>query len=175
MEVGTEKSTEKSLEKVAAGKPVSVYSVNFTKVINKFSGKIFVVKPNSNGVAAPRNFSRRVFNWRNAAIAAAIMAIGVLHFAFQMSIVRNEVGENRPLYQVPPVGTEPLTAPPIESEPAPVEIKKIHAPLPPKSSARAVRERPIEPAPLKPRSKKKEAVDTRAARLRRAERILTGV
>ena len=175
MSTSTENSTEKSLEKVSAGKPVSVYSVSFATVINKFPGKKFIARRSSKDPVARRSFSKKVFSWRNAAAIAAILAIGVLQFALQVSVIRQDVGETRPPFQVPPVKTEPLYTAPAVSEPARLATKKANAVLPPKVATRAARERQPEPAPLKPQSRKKESVETRAARLRRVERILTGV
>ena len=118
MEVTTKNSTEKSLEKVSAGKPISVYSVNFAKVINRFPRKRFISRrKNFAGEINPQNsFSRKVFRWRNAAAVAAILAIGVLHFAFQMTVIRTEVSKNRSILEVPPVKVEPLRAAPVETE-----------------------------------------------------------
>jgi hypothetical protein len=173
MNVSTKDSREKSLEKISTGKPISVYSINFAKVINKFPGKRFIPGQKNGKLAAQRSFSRKVFSWRNAAAVTAILAIGVLHFAFQMSIVRNELSENRPVVEVPPVKIEPLGAAPIEAESTEIETGKTDAA--PSKLARAIKQRQPEPAPFKPQLKKKEAVETRAARLRRAERLLTGV
>ena len=181
MEVSTKNSTDKSLEKVTTGKPISVYTANFSKVIAKFPRNKFALKRKSpvSGGAAQHSFSKKVFSWRNASIAAGILAIGILHFAFQVSFIRNEVSENRPLTEVPPVTVEqpPLRAMTVESaEPADIEIKQtLRAASSPKT-ARVIRQRQSEsPAPFKAQPKKREAVESRAARLRRAERILTGV
>ena len=176
MNASTENSTEKSLQKVSAEKPTSVYSVKFTKVINNFAEESVITKQKSSKIAAQNSFSKKVFRWRNAAAMAAILAIGVFHFAFQMSFIRSEVSENRPVIEVPPVNLEPVRTAPVETESADVEIRKINAELPPKRT-RAVRQKQSAAfaAPSKPQLKKREAVETRAVRLRRAERILTGV
>jgi hypothetical protein len=177
MDTSTENSTEKSLQKASEKKPVSVYSVKFTKVINNFAEAGFVSKQKngSDKVSAHTSFSKRLFRWRNAAAVTAILAIGVLHFVFQISFIRSEIGESWPLAEVPPVNLETGRAAPVEASES--EVKKIDAALPPKT-VRVVRQRPLEPsltAPSKPQLKKREAVENRAARLRRAERILTGV
>jgi hypothetical protein len=175
MAVSTENSTEKSLQQVSENKPISVYSANFTKVINNFAGKRFVPKrrTGADGVVEPRSFSKKVFSWRNAAAMAAILAIGVFHFVFQMSFIRSEVSENYPLIQVPPVKVEPLRTAPVEAEPSDFKIKKTAAELPPKPARTVRQQQQPEPAPLKAQPKK--AVESRAERLRRAERILTGI
>ncbi len=183
MEVSTQNSTDQSLEKVSVGKPISVYTANFSKVIAKFPRKKLALKRKTPAVkpAAQESFSSKVFSWRNASAAAAILAIGVLHFAFQVSFIRSEVTENRPPAEVPAVTVEqPVSAVPVEAEEtadAPTKNKiesKIDASAP--RTARLMRQRQAEtPAPVKAQPRKREAVESRAARLRRVERILTGV
>jgi hypothetical protein len=178
MNVSTENSTEKSLEQVSGNKPVSVYSVKFTKVINNFAGKSIIQKKPSNQSVAQKSFTQKVFRWRNAAAIAAILTIGVLHFVLQVSFIRSEVSENLPVMEVPPVKTESLRAAPVETGATNIELKKIDAAVP-SNSMRVARQRQSEPAAVtpssKPQPKKREATDSRAARLRRAEKILTGV
>lgn len=176
MNATTENSTEKKLEKVSAEKPLSVYSVNFARVINNFAEKKSIArrKNEAGAMTAQRSFSKKIFKWRNAVAVAAILAIGVLHFAFQMSVIRTEVSKSGPAIEVPPVRSEPVAAAPVEAAPAEFEVKKINAALAPKNVP-AVKKRQAEIAPVKPQPKKKEAVETRGERLRRAERILTGV
>lgn len=167
-----ENSSEKSLEKVAGNKPVSVYSVNFTEGFNNFAEKRIAPRKTAAGrMTAQNSFSRIVFKRRNAVAVAAILAIGVLHFVFQMSFIRTEVSKSSPAIEVPPVKVEPVRAAPAA---APVEFKakKINAELPSKNLP-ATKQRQSEIAPARPQPKK--PVETRAERLRRAERILTGV
>jgi hypothetical protein len=186
MNASTENSTEKALEKVSAEKPVSVYSVNFNRVINNFTEKkkkpgfLAKRKENAGAVEVQRPFSGKVFKWRNAVAVAAILAIGVFHFVFQMSFIRREVSENRPAVEAPPVKSEtlksePVSVAPVETNLKEFDVKKIDAALPPRRSVPEIRQRPADIAPVKPPSKKKEGVETRAERLRRAERILTGI
>jgi hypothetical protein len=177
MNATTENSTEKSLERISSEKPVSVYSVNFERVINNFSEKSFISKrkADSGKIAVQNRLSKKIFKWRNAVAVAAILAIGVLHFAFQMSFISREISKNRPLLEVPPVKIEPLLrAAPVEIPPTEFKIKKINAPLSQRSAA-AIRQRKAEIALPKPPPKKKDAFESRAERLRRVERILTGV
>lgn len=177
MSLKTENSSKKSLE-VAEKKPVSVYSVNFARVINNLTDKKTALKRKNASLkkADGNSFSKKVFQWRNAVAVAAILAIGVLHFAFQISFINREVGKNRPLIEVPPVKIEPAPVELIkpESEDADFEAKKVNAPLAPKA-AKTVKQRAVEFAPVKPQPKKKDAVESRDERLRRAEKILTGV
>ncbi len=177
MDVSTKNSSEKSLEKISAGKPISVYTVNFAEVINKFPGTRFLPqrKTDADEIAAQSSFSKKVFCWRNAAAVVSILAIGVLHFVFQISFIRSEVSENRPILEVPPIKIESVSAAPVETGSIKNKAKKSETLASPKNVRAAVRQRQMEPAPLKPQLKKREAVESRAARLRRAERILTGV
>ena len=183
MEVSTQNSTDKSLEKVSIGKPISVYTANFSKVIAKFprtksalKRKLPVAKP----AAREDSFSKKVFSWRNVSAAAAILVIGVLHFALQVSFIRSEVTENRPPVEVPPVTVEQpahAAVPVVETEePAIVQPKRTIESSSPKQ-ARVVRQRQTEfiAPPVKAQPRQREAVESRAVRLRRAERILTGV
>ena len=176
MDVSTKNSTEKSLEKVSADKPISVYTVNFAKVIGKFPRRKFALKRKAEASAgrAQNSFSKKVFNRRNAVITAALLAVGVLHFAFQISFIRNEVSENRPVTEVPPVKIEPVSAVPFVEKSAETENRKSDDVVPSKT-VRALRTpRQAESSTFgKPPPKK--SVGSRAARLRRAEKILTGV
>lgn len=177
MSVSTENSSKKSPGKVAAEKPVSVYSVNFARVINNLTGEKMSLKPPKNALEISRKsaFSKKVFQWRNAVAVAAILAIGVLHFAFQMSFINREVSKNRPVVEVPPVRIEPARVEPVRVEPSGFEAKKADVRLSTKEPRTIIRQRAVETAPLKAPPKKKETVETRADRLRRAEKILTGI
>jgi hypothetical protein len=179
MDEATENKAEKSLEKVTLKKPLSVYSLNFSQALNNFAEKRNIVKrrAQSGEIAARRSFSKKLFNRRNAALLAAILTIGVLHFALQMSFIRREVSKTRPVIEVPAITVEPDTAPPVKTAPA-ADFKSKKDPA--RQAQKAV-------LPLKPRpqfettpskttpTKKKEAVESRAERLRRAERLLTGL
>lgn len=189
MNAETEISTQESLEKSPEQKPVAVYSVNFANAIGNFTEKRLVRRRRSAvSKAAPvkKSLSRKIFNWRNAVPVAAILAIGVLHFAFQMSVIRPEVSENRPVVEVPPVTMEAPRALTVEAVPAIADTKKVEASAAPQKTALRVKPRQAEIrqseirqseiAPSKqPVSRKKETVESRAERLRRAERLLTGI
>jgi len=174
----TENPAEKALEQVSDNKPVSVYSVNFARAVRNLGGKRFIVKRPLQPVDLARrnSLSGRIFNLRNAVLTAAILAVGVLHFAFQMSFIQTEVGKNLPpVKQVPPVKSEPARVAAVENLPAEVEVKKADAVLPAKNVRTNKSRLAVETAPAKPQTKRREAGETRAERLRRAERILTGV
>ena len=176
MNATTESSTEKSLLKVSAEKPVSVYSANFERVINNFAEKRFIRKrkAKSGKIAVQKTLSKKIFKWQNVVAVAAILAIGVLHFTFQMAFISREVSKNRLAVEVPAVNIETDRVAPVAAPPTEFEMKKINSPQPQKSVP-AVKPRQGEIVPVKPQSKKKEAVESRAERLRRAEKILTGV
>jgi hypothetical protein len=185
METSTENRTEKSLEKVLEKKPVSVYSVNFAEIINDAEREFLIEratakKPEKKVVQS--RFSKAVFNWRNGIAVAAILAVGILHFAFQLSFIQLEYSQNQPAGEVAPK-IEQLLEQPVDNKPVEFESKKsdvvvpekANAVMPEKAAPQVVRQRSVEPVPSKPSVKKKEAVDSRAERLRRAERILTGI
>ena len=108
---------------------------------------------------------------------AAIFAIIVVHFVLQFTFIQSENFRSA-LTSIPP---EPIKEKSVEINPINDEIKAINEPLKldivtiPKTAAPTVRspQRKI----LTPQTivKKKEPRESRAERLRRAEKILTGV
>lgn len=184
MNAETEILTEESLENAPEQKPVAVYSVNFANAIGNFTEKRLVRRRSSAvGKKSPvkKSLSRKIFNWRNAVPVAAILAIGVLHFAFQMSVIRPEVSENRPVGEVPPVKIEAPRALTVEAVPAIADPKKPEVATAPQKTALRIKPRQNEIRQSEiarskpPVIRKKEAVESRAERLRRAERLLTGI
>ena len=177
MSLQTKETTEKSLKKALEEKPVSVYSVNFARVINNLTENKGIQKRSGDALekASRSSLSRKVFKWRNAVAVAAILVVGVLHFVFQVSVVRPELSENLKSAEVPPVKIEQLSAPFADNKTSEFEAKKADVLLPEKQAPR-LRQRPqLEIAPVKAQPKRKETVETRQERLRRVERILTGV
>ena len=69
---------------------------------------------------------------------------------------------------------EQIREQPAAAESAEFEAQKADVVMPEKTAPTVKQSRP-EIAPSKPQSKKKEAVEPRATRLRRAEKILTGI
>lgn len=174
MKTSTENSSENPLERVAEREQVSVYSVNFTQIINHNAEKEIIIKPikaeSLEETNAQTRFSKIIFKRRNAIGIAAILTIGILHFAFQISFIQSEktqVAEN-------PVKIETVSEQPAETKPSEFEVKKADIILPPKPAPQ-IKQRQPELAPAKPQLKKKDSVETRAERLRRAEKILTGI
>ena len=129
---------------------------------------------------------KRLFKWRSEIAFVAILVIAAAHLAFQFSIIRSENVENSRALEFPvnaaeiPVKIEQIQLQTIKTESAEIEAekktetKKIYNVKPPKPIL-PVRERRTEIAPSRPQPKKKTPVESRAARLRRAEKILTGV
>lgn len=129
---------------------------------------------------------KRLFKWRSEIAFVAILVIAAAHLAFQFSIIRSENVENSRAVEFPvniaeiPVKIEQIHPQTIKTESAEIEAKKkaetkkIYNVKPPKPIL-PVRERRIEIAPFTPQPKKRTPVESRAARLRRAEKILTGV
>jgi len=176
MKTSTENSSENPLERVAEREEqVSVYSVNFTQIINNHNAeKEIVLKPLQAGSLEEKNtqprLSRTIFKRRNTIGIAAILVVGILHFAFQLSIIQTEkkqVAEN-------PVSIEQVHEKTAEIKPVEFEATKVDVVLPEKNAPQ-IKQRQPEIAPAKMQLKKKEAVDARAERLRRAEKILTGI
>ena len=104
---------------------------------------------------------------------AAILAVGVLHFVYQLSFISTETSENRGMAEAP-AKIEQVRQPPVEAPPVELEAKKTNEVTAPKPAAPVQKLQP-QAAPAKTQLKKKEPVETRAERLRRAEKILTGV
>lgn len=175
MNVVTENSSEKTLEKVADENPISVYSVNFTQIINDAEREYLMKRSKTTQPARSDNrssLSKRIFKWRNAVAVGAILTVGMLHFVYQLSVIKTEKLQ---IAEVPPKVEQVRQQAPLKiTKPFEFEAKKTDAVLPPKP-APALKQRQPETAPAKPQPKKKEAVETRAERLRRAEKILTGV
>ncbi len=174
MKRATGNSTEKNLEKVSEKNPVSVYSLNFTPIINDAEREFLIERSKPKKITKPGNksqFSKAVFNWRNAAAVAAILVVGILHFAYQLSVIKTEKTQ----IIESPAKIEQVREQPAATEPAEFEAKKIEEVMPEKT-APLLRQRQTETAPSpKPQLKKKEAIESRATRLRQAEKILTGI
>ena len=176
MKTSTENSSENPLARVAEREEqVSVYSVNFTQIINNHNAeREIVLKPlKAEGLEEKNNqpvFSKTIFRRRNTIGIAAILVIGILHFAFQLSVIQTEkkqVAEN-------PVSIEQVREQPAETKPVEFKATKADVVLPEKPAPQ-IKQRQSETAPSKPQFKKKEAIEPKAERLRRAEKILTGI
>ncbi|HVE59235.1 MAG TPA: hypothetical protein VNB22_20595 [Pyrinomonadaceae bacterium] len=175
MKTSTENSSENPLERAAEKEQISVYSVNFTQIVNNHNAeKEIIVKPLT--AESPEERKKRlrlsgtILKRRNTIGIAAILVVGILHFAFQLSVIQTEkkqVAEN-------PVSIEQVREQPAETKPGEFQATKTDVILPEKTAPQ-IKQRQPEIAPLKPQLKKKEAIDSRAERLRRAEKILTGI
>src|SRR5215203_686145 len=135
MSVSTKNSSEKTLEKALEDKPVSVYSINFARVINNLNDKRLAPNAKKGGLleaGARKSLSKKIFQSRNAIAVAAILAIGVLHFAFQMSFIRYDVSKNRPPLEVLPVKIEQHSALSADNKLDEFESKKADVVMPEK-------------------------------------------
>ena len=134
-----------------------------------------------------KNLSFKELLKRRSELAfVAILVLAALHFAFQFSFIRSENVENSRASELPiktadfSVKTEQSHPQTVETESAEIEekkttgTKKIYNVKHPKPIL-PVRQRRIEITPSESLPKKKTPVESRAARLRRAEKILTGV
>lgn len=113
-------------------------------------------------------------------IGLFIMTIAVTHFALQINFIQKEKLETIETAVEVERNIQPeiktLAKPVIEIEPEQYEVKKVEVITIPEFVKPAPRrQKEAAPAPVKSVRKKKEIHETRAERLRRAERILTGV
>ncbi len=173
MERSRRNLTKNNLEKISGEIPVSDYSLNFTHINNDAQNNFPNKRSRPQKITKTGNkssFSKAVFNWRNASVIAAILTIGVLQFLYQLTVIKNEKTQ----ITESPATIEKVSEQMSETKPAEFEVKRIDSVMPDKS-APPVRQRQTEIAPGKPQQKKKETIEPRATRLRRAEKILTGI
>lgn len=124
-----------------------------------------------------------ISKWQNVLVILGIIAVAILHAVIQTYFVQSETSKNLVIAEIP-VKTEQIILPKIEVEPISsksdeivpkeFESKKINKIIETKSAPQ-IKQRQSEIVQPKPQPKKKDAIDTRTERLRRAERILTGI
>ena len=116
MDTSTENATEKSLETISEQetvlrkKPVSVYSVSFSQILNDAEREFLIEHSKTRKPEKPvpqSSISKAIFNWRNGIAIAAILAVGVLHFAFQLSFIQTESAQTERLPEIPPTTSSP--------------------------------------------------------------------
>ncbi|MBS1797850.1 MAG: hypothetical protein JSS81_28780 [Acidobacteria bacterium] len=175
MSTSTENSAGLASETAASAKPLAVYTADFSQLLDERE-KAFLLGRTKNvkagTTAVGRAFPRSVINRRSGLALAAILAVGVGHFFLQMSFINRQNREALRAAEVPPVA-EAVSAPDAVVEPAAYTPAK-EAPAPPERTTPAAKPR-IEVLPPKPALRKRAAPESRAARLRRAEKILTGI
>lgn len=134
------------------------------------------------------NISKAISKWQNVFAVAAIVAIAVLHFVIQSNFIQSEQSKNLLVEEVsvktnrirlPNFETEQLRPQIAEIKENTVETKKTNKVIS-NQPAPQIKQRQIEKTEIvlpkpQPQIKKKEVVDPRTERLRRAERILTGI
>ena len=127
-----------------------------------------------------KSFLKKIYGKRYKIIIAGILAIAVVHFAVQLSFIRSENSRSDELTaqieglksEVPPVEVKQPDSRIIDIKPEEYEVRKVKVVTIPEY---------VQPAPrrqveiVQPQPKKKPARETKAERLRRAERILTGI
>lgn len=116
-----------------------------------------------------------------AIIGAGILGIAFLHFGLQMIFIQNEnlrsseVAIETENKNIPPVKENLPAEKVIEIKPEQFSIKEIEIKKSPETLKAEPRRQKEFVAPERKVFKKKEMPETRAIRLRRAERLLTGV
>lgn len=132
--------------------------------------------------AGKSSILERISKYPYTIIGAIILAIGVSHFVLQISYIQTENLQSAETAAANNIEIAPPVKQIITIEPEQVEVKKIKVITIPET----VKPEVVKPVPIRPKEsiparktvrKKevKEARETRAERLRRAERILTGV
>lgn len=166
---------EKSREKASGKDQVSVYSVDFTPLIKNTDESGRVVTLSETGdlkkTAKPTLGFGTKLKPRPVWVVAAILLISIFHFSFQMIfIVSEKFAGSEPVEAM--VKSELIDQSSNENKPPEFEIKTINSPLPPKPAE--TEKKPAAEISPKPSFKKKTPVETRAERLRRTEKFLTG-
>jgi anti-sigma-K factor RskA len=197
MENQTENSTEKALEVIAENNSLSVYTVNFTQHISGANESQLLPSAAEKQCAAEAKkrgaVSRQLFRWRSAIAISAILAVAVLHFTYQLSFQTIAV-ENQTAATPVPVAEKTLREETAQNKPVEIEAEIIDEKSlrkrvslddkkvsldekPSRDKVLKVKSRPIENAAVRqaPQNRKRIIVETRAERLRRAEKILTGI
>ena len=179
MNKSAETLTKTSIEAVSEENPVSDYSISFVPPFMMDAGRDFDKTAVSDAPAKP-SFSRKISRWQKAFIIAAILTVAALHFVIQSSFVESETGKNlsvdeipAQLEQIPPpiaAGREDFQ--PGQNDTTVFKAKKINEATP--KILPQIKPRQNETDVSKP-VKKKDGGETRAERLRRAEKILTGI
>lgn len=132
--------------------------------------------------------SKAISKWQNVFAVAAIIAIAVLHFVIQSNFIKSEKSKNLIVEEVsvktdrillPNFETEQIRPQSVEAKENTIETKKINKVIS-NQPAPQIKQRQTEKTEIvlpKPQTqpKKKDVVDPRTERLRRAERILTGI
>ena len=121
-----------------------------------------------------------LIKWRSEIAFVAILVVAALHFTFQFSFIRSEkiekssVNESQVIVNEISEETEQVQEQAVKDKPAEFRIKKTDDAKPLKPVV-TVTQSQTKIAPSKSLPKKKIPVESRAARLRRAEKILTGI
>jgi hypothetical protein len=161
-----------SSEKVSDNKNVAVYSVSFSDRKNA-KEKFNTVSSSENQQSASRSETSTARNWqksRSMIAGASILAILVAHFVWQFYFVRKEN-----LQIAGATGKVAETDKQIVETQTEYETKNQEIGVPPKIKAPIVESPQAEIKPSQTFLKKKVPVETKAERLRRVEKALTGI
>lgn len=129
--------------------------------------------------------SKIISKWQNVLVIVAIIAVAILQAVIQTYFVQIETSKNLIVAEVsvkteqiilPKTEAEPISSQNVEIAPKEFEPKKINNVVETKPAPQ-IKQRQTEIVLPKPQTpvKKKDAIDTRTERLRRAEKILTGI
>jgi serine/threonine protein kinase len=160
-------------ETVTDRKNVAVYSVNFSEK-KSAEEKFKNVSSVEDDQSASRNKTSTARKWqrsRSAIAGASILAILVAHFVWQFYFVRKE---NLQIAEAPSKVVEEAEKQIVEAQPQ-YEAKNQENAEQPKIKAPVVESPQSEIKPSQTVLKKKAPVETRAERLRRVEKALTGI
>lgn len=178
-DVSTGSLTAVPAETVSENKDVAVYSVNFSQKENKIRER----KSNLNRIApserkvspTEKSFLRKPQQKRFTVTGAGILAIIILHFAWQFSFIQSENLQNAEMS----ARSEQSERQIVEIEPEyeaknrnfanPVSLPKIILPAEPLPEVK-----PLQTV-SQPVLKKKTPLESRSERLRRVEKALTGI
>lgn len=174
--------SEKALSEESGDKNVSVFTVDFSETGNELrreeSKQNSILTDKITG--EPQNFNARKPGHKRYKIAgAAIFAILVLHTIWQFSFIQSE-NLRAAEAELETIKPEKLPVPIKESEP-PVKVNSVYQA---KKSDVVISPKTVQPAAYRqsetkiappPMLKKKPVVESKSERLRRAEKLLTGM
>lgn len=164
-----------------------LYSLKFNylvfillKNVDMIKGRLnFREKSRGNGImkaVIQNSFLKRLASRNYLIIGAAIVVIAVAQFVLQIAFIQKE---NLRAVETSASDIKPLDQPVFEKEKNPVaeeyQPEKTNVPMNAPKAVKTVVRRRVEVAPTRITPKKREVRETRAERLRRAEKLLTGI
>jgi serine/threonine protein kinase len=169
----SENSIVSPFEAISGNKKVAVYSANFSpnqyKIREKKSDLTEIAATGRNVSAIKTSFLRNSQKSLSAVLGAAIFTILVSHFVWQFYFIRSE----NPQIVATTAKTQPVDRQVPETKPEPKAENREYVKPPP--TVLPDKTPPFEAKPSQTVLKKKAPVETRAERLRRVEKALTGI